>query len=991
MKNEDVELIRRFLADDEAAFAELVKKHQKPVHALAWRKIGDFHTAEEITQDAFLIVYQRLHTLKDPNLFSGWLYVITTHLCATWLRKKRIQTQPLEDVETKMLNGDAYSQHITEERSKTVGQAQRDVVKKLLAKLKESERTVMTLFYLGEMTVEEISRFLGVSAGTIKSRLQRARNRLQKEKTMIREALDYFQISPNLTDNILQEVARLKPVVPTASKPFVPWVVAASSAVLIVLLLGIGSNYLVRIQRPYSLDAQAEMSVELVDAPVVLNLDAKPDVRNQIGNTNSLSESDNSGQKPDEVIFEAAQAEGEDVSLSKQEWIPSEPMFGSFTDIFHATPEGDLYTLIPTTGKIYKLPANEETWQDISDISTLDHSGLGYKVIARWNDILYYTQSSILYASTDDGKTWDLLYSWEEKHQDPIALISTDDAFYFAFENGVFRSDDTGETWENIGDGLEGSINSLVEVQNTLFAGTNKGFYRLETDGWKRMEFPEAISQVYSVATNQKRVYILAELSSAVLNPQKVSRGHERGWGVFGTSNLGERWLDITPINAWAVNGFIPEAKLIAVGETLMLMERGMVRSNDGGITWLPTQLAGTSPDMDTINPAVAVGTEVVYVSSNDGLYRSTDSGKSWDMVNITPDNDKTGIYNLIVNTANDKGQNGLPTVYGKLVGAKKTTDNGKTWMDVPVEIPMAKPHKEQSPHINQIVISGSVIYASVDYDENGEKVGIYRLSTDGSRFVRIQEIPIIDSDYFEPLERTLLRNPTIEHLQENFSGATEFFKQLVKADNRIQNVLMREGLRGVFAVSDDTFYLEYNFKLFRWQRGDNEWYDTRQEETVDFSLDIAKQDLKLAASENAVYVGKRDGNLLASFDKGTNWLDFTPALPFTVNDFKEIVVAESTVYVATDGGVATSESGKNWRAITDSEEANLIMEHLAVDGTTLYGVNIKTGVYRLENGNWEQIISEIPDGITSLAVDGNTIFVGTESNGMQHFNLENK
>ena len=321
----------------------------------------------------------------------------------------------------------------------------------------------------------------------------------------------------------------------------------------------------------------------------------------------------------------------------------------------------------------------------------------------------------------------------------------------------------------------------------------------------------------------------------------------------------------------------------------------------------------------------------------------------------------------------------------------KKTTDNGKTWMDVPVEIPMAKPHKEQSPHINQIVISGSVIYASVDYDENGEKVGIYRLSTDGSRFVRIQEIPIIDSDYFEPLERTLLRNPTIEHLQENFSGATEFFKQLVKADNRIQNVLMREGLRGVFAVSDDTFYLEYNFKLFRWQRGDNEWYDTRQEETVDFSLDIAKQDLKLAASENAVYVGKRDGNLLASFDKGTNWLDFTPALPFTVNDFKEIVVAESTVYVATDGGVATSESGKNWRAITDSEEANLIMEHLAVDGTTLYGVNIKTGVYRLENGNWEQIISEIPDGITSLAVDGNTIFVGTESNGMQHFNLENK
>ena len=46
MKNNDVELIRRILAGDETAFAELVNKYQKPVHALAWRKIGDFHIAE---------------------------------------------------------------------------------------------------------------------------------------------------------------------------------------------------------------------------------------------------------------------------------------------------------------------------------------------------------------------------------------------------------------------------------------------------------------------------------------------------------------------------------------------------------------------------------------------------------------------------------------------------------------------------------------------------------------------------------------------------------------------------------------------------------------------------------------------------------------------------------------------------------------------------------------------------------------------------------
>ena len=302
MKNDDVELIQQVLAGDESAFAELVKKYQKPVHALAWRKIGDFHIAEEITQDAFLRAYQKLGSLKDPNQFSGWLYVIATRRCYAWLRKKRIRTQPLEDTEITMGQKDAYSRHVVEQRAQTAVEAQRDVVKQLLAKLKESERTVMTLHYLGEMTVEEISKFLGVSAGTIKSRLQRARHRLQKEEIMIREALDHFQISPNLTDNIMREVARLKPVAPT-SKPLVPWIAAASSAILIVLMLGIGSQYLARFQRPYSLDAQAERTIELLDALVVQNPEAKPDVRNQPGKQSDMDGRNNgNGEKANRVL-----------------------------------------------------------------------------------------------------------------------------------------------------------------------------------------------------------------------------------------------------------------------------------------------------------------------------------------------------------------------------------------------------------------------------------------------------------------------------------------------------------------------------------------------------------------------------------------------------------------------------------------------------------------------------------------------------------------
>ncbi|MCG9131770.1 hypothetical protein J5I95_08835, partial [Candidatus Poribacteria bacterium] len=89
---------------------------------------------------------------------------------------------------------------------------------------------------------------------------------MKNEEAMIREALEHFQISPNLTENIMQEIARLKPAAPSTSKPLNPWVIGTSTAVFIVLLLGFGTQYLGLFQKPYSLEAQTETTVELVDA-----------------------------------------------------------------------------------------------------------------------------------------------------------------------------------------------------------------------------------------------------------------------------------------------------------------------------------------------------------------------------------------------------------------------------------------------------------------------------------------------------------------------------------------------------------------------------------------------------------------------------------------------------------------------------------------------------------------------------------------------------
>ena len=190
MKNEDVALIERILAGDETAFESLMKKYRKQVHAQALRNIDDFQIAEDIVQEAFLQVYQRLETLEDPKLFPKWLYVIVNHLCIAWHRKNRLQTQPLEETDISEVETEAYSRYVAAEHARTTAEAQRDLVKKLLAKLKESDREVITLHYFEEMTSSEIGTFLGVSENTVKSRIRRARQQLKKYEFMIQEALD---------------------------------------------------------------------------------------------------------------------------------------------------------------------------------------------------------------------------------------------------------------------------------------------------------------------------------------------------------------------------------------------------------------------------------------------------------------------------------------------------------------------------------------------------------------------------------------------------------------------------------------------------------------------------------------------------------------------------------------------------------------------------------------------------------------------------------
>ena len=256
----DAELIQRTLSGDESAFGFLVDKYKGSVHALAYRKLGDFHTAEEITQDTFLKAYQKLSTLRDPARFPGWLYVIAARCCISWFRQNRLQTESFDSVK-----GEMSAQSWTKYADARV----REEVHSALENLPESERTVLTLYYMAGMTCEEIGQFIGTSCGAIRDRLYRARIRLKEELTMIEETLRGFQLPPTLTQEIMRRIPNGSPNSAPTSKPLAPWIAATSLAV-VALLIGLGVRQTGTFQLPYSFNApESATMVEIVDAPII--------------------------------------------------------------------------------------------------------------------------------------------------------------------------------------------------------------------------------------------------------------------------------------------------------------------------------------------------------------------------------------------------------------------------------------------------------------------------------------------------------------------------------------------------------------------------------------------------------------------------------------------------------------------------------------------------------------------------------------------------
>jgi RNA polymerase sigma-70 factor (ECF subfamily) len=184
------DLIRKAKQGDMLAFEELILKHEKIVYNLALRMMNHSEDAMDISQEVFLKAYRSLSNFDERSAFSTWLYRITHNTCIDEIRKRKgKQTYSLEeDLESEdgSMQRQVADDGDTPEES-LMRKEQKSEILRALDTLSEEHKAAIILRDVKGLSYEEIAEILELSLGTVKSRINRARNQLKTEILKIRE------------------------------------------------------------------------------------------------------------------------------------------------------------------------------------------------------------------------------------------------------------------------------------------------------------------------------------------------------------------------------------------------------------------------------------------------------------------------------------------------------------------------------------------------------------------------------------------------------------------------------------------------------------------------------------------------------------------------------------------------------------------------------------------------------------------------------------
>jgi RNA polymerase sigma factor (sigma-70 family) len=290
---DDETLVHHCLAGDKSAFGFLVHKYKDLVHAYACQKVWNYADAEDITQEVFIRAYRNLAKLKYPHNFRSWLYTIASNECKRFL-SRRMQRQRrevnLEDTPEDALGSEA-------DFSQTPADWQIDL-EEAIENLPEGNRIALSMFYMSDCSLKEISEYLGVSVNGVKSKLFRARQQLGGMLERYGRALSDNRLKGGFVMQVIEQLNHIpRPSIPPAWRSNllrqIPLTITTALCMLIGLL-GIlwGSNqeeYII----PKALSGPLVQIVETVTPDMNPGLPAQAAVVDEPDTEEMLSEADN--------------------------------------------------------------------------------------------------------------------------------------------------------------------------------------------------------------------------------------------------------------------------------------------------------------------------------------------------------------------------------------------------------------------------------------------------------------------------------------------------------------------------------------------------------------------------------------------------------------------------------------------------------------------------------------------------------------------------
>ena len=165
-------LIDRILAGERQLYAELVERYKSYTFTIALKILQNRPEAEEAAQDAFIKAFHHLKGFNRQSKFSTWLYRIAFNTAISYKRKNR---QKFQSIENTVIEYGQEAEGMLEKADK------KRYLNLAMAKLSESDRTALTLFYMQEFSLEEISDVMSMQPNTVKVRIHRARLRVAEE------------------------------------------------------------------------------------------------------------------------------------------------------------------------------------------------------------------------------------------------------------------------------------------------------------------------------------------------------------------------------------------------------------------------------------------------------------------------------------------------------------------------------------------------------------------------------------------------------------------------------------------------------------------------------------------------------------------------------------------------------------------------------------------------------------------------------------------